>query len=234
MTVSVITPTCDRPVAFGLCERWMARQTRQPDEWIVADGGQTPAVCTLGQRHLHQPSAPGFGNFLGNLRRGLDAATGDVLVWWEDDDWYHTRHLEAMLELFASGMMAVGDDLQQYYNLEHRVWRTFNNKGASLCQTAMTRGAIPCFRKALDAARHDRSYGVDGRFWAMLPKSLIRLSRIQTVVGMKGLPGAKGLGIGHRPMLVHPWNRDPKLTQLKAWIGPADAEVYAGLWAKVA
>jgi hypothetical protein len=228
MRVSVITPTSDRPVAFGLCERWMDRQTHRPDEWIVADGGKTPARCTMGQIHLHQASPSGFANFLGNLRRGLDAATGDVLVFVEDDDWYHPRHLETLLGQLTTGILAAGDDLQQYYNLEHRVWRTFDNKGASLCQTAFRRDALPAFRKALSAAQQGRSYGVDGRFWASLSPKACCLVRSQTVVGIKGLPGQKGLGIGHRPQLSYPWHTDPHLTMLRNWI-QQDVEVYAAL-----
>lgn len=229
MTISLITPTADRPVAFGLCERWMARQTVHPDEWIVADGGQTPAVCTQGQRHLHQPCPPGFGNFLNNVRHGVEAATGDLLIFIEDDDWYAPPHLESLSRQVSPDIQAVGDDLQQYYHLGHRVWRTFNNKGASLCQTGLTRRAVPCFLKALERARADRSYGVDARFWSSIPPALTSLQRTQTAVGMKGLPGQAGLGIGHRPNLGPPWHRDDSAySALRKWVG-ADVEVYRSL-----
>jgi hypothetical protein len=37
--LTLITCTADRPEAFQLCERWMARQTyRGSIQWIVADG----------------------------------------------------------------------------------------------------------------------------------------------------------------------------------------------------
>src|SRR5687768_6841694 len=50
--ITVITPTADRPAAWPLAERWMARQTVQPDQWIVADDGIAPAPLTMGQQHI--------------------------------------------------------------------------------------------------------------------------------------------------------------------------------------
>lgn len=88
MRLSIITPTCDRPAGIALCERYMARQTLQPHEWIVADGGSTPAALTMGQVHLHHPGERGAANLAGNILRALDAVTGDAVVVWEDDDWY--------------------------------------------------------------------------------------------------------------------------------------------------
>jgi hypothetical protein len=229
MTVSVITPTCDRPVAFALCERWMSRQTVQPDEWIVADGGLTPVACTRGQWHLHErDAAQGVANFLANVRRGVEAATGDVIALVEDDDHYHPQHLEIILGQLTPGVLAAGDDAQRYYNLPHRMWKRYPNRGASLCQTAFRRDALPAFLTAIERARHEATYCLDGLFWASLPAQRISLKRTETVLGIKGLPGREGLGIGHRPR-AYQWTRDPQLRQLTEWIGPADTEVYRGL-----
>lgn len=227
MRVTVITPTADRPVAFALAERWMARQTRPPDEWIVTDGGRVPVACSHGQLHLHEATPIGPQNFLANVRRGLDHASGDVLMWWEDDDWYAPTHLETLCSQFTPGVQAAGDDLQQYYNVAKRLYRTFNNRGASLCQTAFTREAVPIFRASVDRCQRLNTYGVDGSFWAAVPVRAQALCRTQTVIGIKGLPGQSGLGIGHRPQPAQ-WSADPNLVQLRAWIGD-DAEVYAAL-----
>ena len=233
MTVSVITPTCDRPVGFAICEQWMARQTRQPDEWIVADGGQTPVVCTQGTTAPPPTAArQAYTNFISNVSRGVEAATGHILVIVEDDDWYHPTHLEVLLGQFTPGIQACGDDAQRYYNVQHRVWHLYPNKGASLCQTAFRREALPHFKRALIEQPDRRAVmvwmGVSG---PACPISVKSLKRTQTVLGIKGLPGRVGLGVGHRPQIPQ-WNRDPKLTQLKAWIGPHDAAVYGGLWAR--
>lgn len=226
--LSVVTPTADRPHAFALCERWMARQTRQPDEWIVADGGRRPVVCTQGQTHLHVAAPAGPANFASNLARGLAAARGAVIVFVEDDDWYAPTHLATIRAQIIPGVLAAGDDLQQYYHLPSRRWRTFDNRGASLCQTALTRAALPTFLDALARCQRAGSFGVDGGFWATLPTAAKHLQRTQTVVGIKGLPGQPGLGIGHRPQPAGAWHADPHLAQLRAWIGD-DVEVYRAL-----
>lgn len=228
MTVTVITPTCDRPMAFALAERWMARQTRQPDQWIVADGGRRPVVCGLGQLHLHAQSFPGAANFASNLLRAIPYATGDVVVFWEDDDWYASTHLETLTGQLGDGRATIaGDDCQRYYHLPLQKWRTFDNVGASLCQTAMRRELLPLFRQTVEICQRRNSYGVDRPFWEAVPRDNWSLVRSGMVLGMKGLPGQAGLGIGHRPDGIR-WVSDSRALQLRAWIGD-DADVYADL-----
>ena len=228
--VTVITPTCDRPMGLALTERWMARQTRQPDEWIIVDGGTQPATClTRRVQHIHRPGGIGADNFVRNLIAGLDAAHGDQIVFWEDDDYYAPTHLEQTLALLDEpGICLVGDPVQRYYNVGARRWRTYNNKGSSLCQTGMAREAVPWCREVLAACLATKSYGVDGRLWVPVLCGTMRgtLRPLQTVVGIKGVPGQVGLGVGHRTPIVSKWAADPDLTTLRAWIG-ADADVYA-------
>lgn len=226
MTVSAITTTANRPVGFRLAEFFMARQTRQPDEWIVADGGTGPVSCTQGQRLLHESAPAGPRNFLANLRRALTAVTGDIIVVIEDDDWYAPRHIETLLEQFDSYALIAGDDDQRYYNVQHRCWRRFENKGGCLCQTAFRRDLVPQLLRVIDACEQRGSYGVDTAFWASAPKAGWRLRRDHTVLGIKGLPGQVGLGIGHRPD-AH-WTADRAFVQLRSWIGQ-DVDLYSGL-----
>ena len=55
--IIAITPTGGRPEAFLLCEMWMARQTRQPDLWIVVDDVEPQTSCTMNQIHI-APTEP--------------------------------------------------------------------------------------------------------------------------------------------------------------------------------
>lgn len=227
MRLSIVTPTCDRPVGLALAERWLRAQTRQHDEWIIADGGQHRAVVSLPRRHLHAPRPPGAANFRANLARGLEAATGDVIVFVEDDDYYAPTHLARLVAALerqpAAG--AVGDDRQRYYYLPRRQWRVFQNRGASLCQTAIRRAWVPAALEAIAAAgRTGTGYGVDGALWARIPPAAQALERMDTVIGIKGIPGRAGLGIGHRPRGPG-WQSDRDGARLRGWIGP-DADVY--------
>lgn len=229
MRVSVITPTCDRPVAFALCEDWMRQQTRQPDEWIVADGGYVPADCTLAQRHVRCPSPPGATNFARNLHAAIQAVTGDVVVIVEDDDHYAPTHIETLVTLLRDPRVSiVGDDQQRYYNVPQRLYRLFDNTGASLCQTAFKRSVLPIFQRVIQSCARAQNYGIDARLWAAVPTEEWRLQRTNTVVGMKGLPGRAGLGIGHRPDRHPNWKPDPKGDVLRSWLG-ATADRYFGV-----
>lgn len=225
MRLSIITPTCDRPAGIALCERYMARQLLQPHEWIVADGGSTPAALTMGQVHLHHPGERGAANLAGNILRALDAVTGDAVVICEDDDWYAPDHLAQC----ARGLRlesVYGCRTLKYYNLAERCWAKFGNNGAALCQTAFVREEIPRMRAAAQAALDAGDYKIDGRFW----KDRIHLSNgPTTVIGIKGLPGSAGLGIGHRPK-ERPglWKPDPDMRKLAEWIGGA-VESYRNL-----
>lgn len=221
MKVSVLTPTADRPVAFAFCETMMARQTVQPLEWIVADGGEVPVRCTMGQRHIHDPRPPGASNFANNLLNGIDAAEGDLLVIVEDDDAYFAEHLEHMVAVAERGYRIIGtEDIQRYYNVAARCWRIFDNVGASLCQTAIRRELFPLFRSVIQQCYGN---GVDSNLWRSAGRNAWGFSYVMTVVGIKGLPGRVGLGVGHRPDAR--WHPDPELVKLGEWIGK-DVERY--------
>jgi len=83
MLVSVLTPTCDRPEALGLCKRWFSLQTHKgPMEHIIEHGG----------------------DFYDNMANALERASGDLFVIFEDDDYYspdYVKHLVPRLNIRA-------------------------------------------------------------------------------------------------------------------------------------
>lgn len=244
-SMSVITPTCNRPLGIVALERWMARQTVAPDEWIVADGGRAVPL-QHDQRHLHDPSLPpGVANFHANLTRGLQAAQGDLIVIMEDDDWYASTHLAWMRKAFSrSDVTIAGDDQQRYYNLEYRCWRHMQNRGAALCQTGFVRALIPTVLEVLaergrrvtspDPIERRRAIGVDAYLWQSQPRDAWHLEQPKTVVGIKGIPGQVGLGIGHQRDRMRYWTEDPTGAKLAAWVGAGDAAWYRTLEAREA
>lgn len=233
MKVTVITPTCDRPVGIRELERMMVAQTRQPDQWLVCSGGTVhPQVATAVMMPLLDPPAPGPANLVENLLHGLDFASGDVIVFVEDDDWMHQTHIERLVRQFEDAprtLAAAGDDMQRYYNLPLRLYRTFDNVGASLCQTAIHRAMIPVFKAVAEGCAKRGTYGIDTTFWREILGSYeTSLVRTKTVVGLKGLPGQPGLGVGHRPK-GSGWLHDPTGQILAEWIGDEDAKHYREL-----
>ena len=220
--LSLITPTSDRPLAFALCERWMARQTyRGPVEWIVADDGKEPATCTLGQVHIKRPHLQDrSGSFRGNLRSALEACKGDRILFIEDDDWYHPDYIQMMAGLFERGAI-VGEQNARYYNVTTRRFLHCRTASPSLCQTGITRLLV---HRVLQLAGRKSTF-IDRRLWqrtlltkAVLPESL-------HAVGIKGIPGKSGIGIGHR--LDTKYKHDSDGSILRGWIGD-DASAYEG------
>lgn len=153
----------------------------------------------------------------------LDRVNGDAVVIWEDDDWYGPKHLEAC----ARGLSAApvyGCGTLNYFNVQHKCWIAMRNIGSALCQTAFRSEQIPAMRKAAQDAHGANDFGIDRRFWGLRANMA---KGEQTVIGIKGLPGTKGLGIGHRPKSRpgRSWNKDPSMSRLKEWIG-SDVENY--------
>lgn len=226
MNVTVITPTSDRPAAWPLAERWMARQTVQPDQWIVVDDGATPAPLTAGQQHIRRArTGEGGQSLAANLLAAIPHVRGDVVLVMEDDDYYRPAHIEVQLRHL--GMHdAVGCVWLDYYNLRHRAWRVLRNPCAALCNTAFYAHYLPVLEAAAERVRAaaDGFYHVDRLFWDAMGTAGLHEDR--TVVGIKGLPGLAGIGMGHRRR--GPWERDPAWRQLRAWVGD-DADAYIRL-----
>lgn len=218
--VSVITPTADQPTGIALAEKYMARQTVQPFEWIVADDGAEAATLTMGQTHIvRKRDQEGGRSLAGNTLAGLEAATGDVIVIWEHDDHYAPDHIEVCLAHLAKAR-AAGSKWQRYYNVEHRCWIVMKNIGSALCNTAFTADLIPAMQAACDKVLCTGSIGLDRMFWDSLEPADKCVHEIDTVVGIKGLPGRIGLGMGHRPgKNGRIWRDDPGGFKLREWVG---------------
>jgi glycosyltransferase involved in cell wall biosynthesis len=218
--ITVITPTADQPLGIALLEKYMARQTVLPDQWIVADDGIKPATMTMGQEHIVTPRKYDLGRSLSkNIILGLKAATGDIIIIMEHDDYYTANHIEVCIK-HLENTRATGSRLQRYYNVEHRCWLEMNNVGSSLCNTAFTKDLIPQMNNAANMAFNNNLYCVDRLFWDSLAYTRhAKTHDINTVVGIKGLPGRKGLGLGHRPNASRTWHSDPEFTKLSEWIG---------------
>jgi glycosyltransferase involved in cell wall biosynthesis len=221
MRVSVITPTADQPLGMLLLERYMARQTVQPDEWVVADDGVDPARLTMGQTHLvRKREHEGGRSLASNMLAAVSYAPGDMVIVFEHDDWYAPNHIEVCVERLRRSP-ATGSKFQRYYNVEHRCWRRMLNVGSALCNTAFRAELVPNMIRAANRCMSDASYGLDRAFWDSVSGGDVH--EIDTVVGIKGLPGRPGLGMGHRP--GDGWTADPEMAQLRDWIGD-DVENY--------
>lgn len=224
--LTLLTPTCNRPKAFELCERWIRRQAiNEPYQWIVVDDGEERAGCTLGQTQLlREPGNSPVDSFLGNLSAGLQEAAirgASKLVFVEDDDWYGPQYIQTMSEWLEDNDIA-GESRSRYYNIHTRRYKVNRNTAhCSLCQTGIRGDLISTALEHIGGSKF-----FDQRLWKVAGSDRYVHATAEHCIGIKGLPGKRGLGYGHR--LSSGERADPDGQILKKWIGD-DAEVYTGL-----
>lgn len=224
--ITLITPTSDRPRAFALCERWIARQTYPGKiHWIVIDDGSVKVQCTMGQNHLRREPAPDRAqSFRRNLLAGLYRVETDLVAFVEDDDWYHADYLARLVD-GLQGRELYGEGRAKYYHVGTRRHREYANLGhASLCQTGLRSSLLPWLKQRIE--RHESTF-VDLHMWKHAPATVKRVEpQSRHCVGLKGLPGKRGIGAGHRMDERFPVDADGSV--LRSWIGD-DAEIYFNL-----
>ena len=203
MNLTVVTPTGARPEAFKLCERWMARQTLQPHQWIVMDDETPQTVCTMGQEYIFCPQFKGRMSLLNKISFLISSGkvTGDGLVFIEDDDWVTPTWLQFCSEQLEHFDM-IGEGISTYYNVRHRFWIQYQNmRHSSLCSTAIRTELLPEVLKLCDTTTNKDPF-LDQRIWIdgggiKCRKKIFHPDKRRDVVGIKGMPGRPGYNVGH-------------------------------------
>jgi hypothetical protein len=200
--ITAITCTFERPAALELCRKYMARQTRQPDQWIILDGPE-----------------PMIEKLLNAFEAGK--IEGEKIVFMEDDDFYRSDWVEwceRMLEKYE----LVGEGMAIYYNVRKRWWSQCNNHThASLCQTAIRRSM---FETLCNIIRAHNCPWIDTQLWKIECDKMLSCSH-RRVIGIKGMPGKAGYSREHHKFDPQGCVRDPSLKKLFELIGP-DASAY--------
>jgi hypothetical protein len=243
MKISVITPTGGRHLAFKLCELWMSRQIRQPDEWIVVDDYPTPTECTMGQTVIRREpfwTPQGGITLQKNLIEALKVVTGDVILIIEDDDWYHPNYIKTVAEKFEQHLPneegkfphLVGGAIAIYYNINNYSYMIHNNiHHASLCQTAFSSKLKPQFNIMAKFFVTQRWF--DGQLWRHAKcNKLTYLNKTPLTIGIKGLMGRPGAGEGHSSYLQNktmPFIDEQPFELLEKWIGKEDVQIYKSM-----
>jgi len=226
-SITVITPTGDRPLTLALCQQWIESQTVRPDQWLVVDDGKIPLKPTrLMDYHRREP---GPGDPEHTLNINLQTVMGYVksakVLIFEDDEYYAPGYIEVMAKRLDRAEVA-GIAESKYYHLPSSGFaRHANTYHASLAQTGFRRTYIPIMEELLKVEspnyldirlwRRALDMGV-GNLFIDEPKSLY--------TGMKGLPGRAGIGIGHDPRM-YAEHIDKGNYLLRKWTGK-DAQVY--------
>ena len=224
--ITIITPTGDRPEAFRLLERWVARQTyRGPIQWIVVDDGavETQPETIVGgpitQHYIRRPWQADEHQVV-TLSRNIAAALPHIehrkIVIMEDDDFYGSHYLAVMNDALDQADL-VGEQFPKYFHVKYKatcfIKDDWHNKRVSLCRTGLTHRALP----SLKAAVASDDYRVDRRLWDYWTGSKVRFPATEDSglhVGIKGMPGRRGPT--HNKL--NRYKPDPSLAKLKRWL----------------
>jgi hypothetical protein len=221
LMLSLVTCTGGRPEAFALLERWIAKQTYRGDrQWIVVDDCDPATPVTMGQTVIRPFDrwTPGRNTLARNLRAAIPIIEGNKVLFLEDDDYYGRSYLDAMSERLDVEPIT-GQRPARYYNISALRYREFSNmRRASLCQTGLSARYLNLLDKICAASPSCIDFALWSSFSDHIP------FEGNHVVGMKSMPGRKGIGVGHDPEQGL-WRDDSDLLTLRNWIGN-DAEFY--------
>lgn len=248
--ITVITCSGDRPAAFKLCKKWVEQQTLLPDQWIVVDDGKvciTDLDVPFANYIYRQPKTTDPKHtLLLNLKEAFDIATGNIIIFMEDDEYYAPNYIKEIVSRIKDYEM-IGIGRSRYYYLPKYKYFVHPNMGhASLAQTAFKKSLLPEAEKLLDGNsfldirlwRLFNGYGADclridpalDNYVSKDKKGFIfDDSKDCLYVGMKGMIGRTGIGSGHSDN--NQWyEKDLNKKMLKKWISrKEDFEIYANL-----
>jgi hypothetical protein len=227
LKITALTTACNRPEAWKLSEAYMRRQTRQPDQWLVIDDDDPPTACTMGQEYIYDPTCrdPKVSSLIMKLRLAFrgNLVKGDIVVFWENDDWYAPNWIETCENALKTNYTTIfGEGRAIYYNVKERWWyEHVNMEHCSLCSTAIRSENFTLLSSLLE----DPNPFVDSRLWERTRTGRRKIidplgnAGKRQVLGIKAMPGRQGYGGGHieKDRGAHP---DHDLKKLISLIGP--------------
>jgi len=162
MKIATITPTRgDRSQFVQNARKLIKLQTHQPDEVIIVDDVPRSDAFDINWRYhkgCHEA-----------VKRGCN-----LLIFWEDDDYYAPRYIETMLNFYEKTdpkplIVGIGDTI--YYSIRLCKWNKFIHPGrASAMNTAMTTEACKKFPWPKDSPEgYDPQHGtnfLDRQLWS--------------------------------------------------------------------
>ena len=110
--VSCLLVTANRAELCRRAVHCYLEQTYPNKELVVVDDGEqdlTEVLSVIPSEEVNYLKLePSPDNVLGHLRNvALDAAKGDYVAQWDDDDWYHPQRLERQIAVLEAGHDAV-------------------------------------------------------------------------------------------------------------------------------
>ena len=210
MSITAITLTGDRKEAFQLCTRWMSNQTVKPDQWIVVDDGKEPLEIPENIEMDYLRRVPSNKDpqhtMVMNLQLALNGVESEKILIMEDDEYYAPNYIEEMSrKLYEYELVGIGHS--KYYHLPSGGFIVHKNMDhASFAQTGFRSTLLSELNKIMEGDQF-----LDIRLWkevALHKNSHIFVDTDPLYLGMKGLPGRKGIGVGHVEKIYKNFDKD--------------------------
>ena len=238
--ITIIIPTGDRHKCMELCLAMLASQTITPAQVIVVDDGINQDETTALSRQVtdYIRRDPGLQDpphtLPVNILEALKVVNQQSIIFMEDDEWYHSEYLESLWTELQKGQAIAGQENSLYYRWPSRTYRYQQNwSHASLCATGLREVLFPALELSCRTCIDMGTGLVDMQLWSIGRRFNHSLIKGNYHVGMKGLPGRRGLTAGWRGTCNGDgYEHDPDLSFLQSIIGN-DVEFYkegADLW----
>lgn len=216
-TITLLTPTNNRPKCFSQLEKYIAHQDYTGQlQWIVCcDGNAKDYHFSKGQKVLcRDPSQDQHPSICENMLAMIPHVEGEYVFIVEDDDMYSPCYLSQQITFLEKYDM-VGLVPALYYHVPARKYRIMDNTShTALACTGFRRSIIETVEWCCKQGTHF----IDTLLWARpnINKTLVQSNLQQPIyVGLKGIE-QQGYGFGHDP------NRgkgDYTLKVFKQWLG---------------
>jgi hypothetical protein len=223
-SICIVTTTGNRPLTFSLLERYVSRQTRQPDAWFIVDDGDVPTVPTIGQtviRRQRLPVEPEHTlplQWLAVLPALMDY---DFCLVAEDDDWYSPAWLETMTGWLDTHDL-VGEGWAKYFHVRNGWFKSHQNSAhCSLAATGFRTSELAFLID--DCCRRSIGPCIDSRMWDVFQGRKRVYPWGGHVVQLKGGPGRRGTLPSHYDDRHYVADTDD--ATLKAYVGEDYADI---------
>ena len=143
MKIGVLIPTRgDRKNFLIHALKLISNQTQQPDEIFIVD--EKPKSNEIDITYRYRVGCEKL------FKKGCD-----VILFWEDDDWYHENYIEIMIKnwLFFGEPDLFGLGSTTYYHIGVNKYRTMIHKGRSSAFTTMVTKEIMNINFGKDSER---------------------------------------------------------------------------------
>lgn len=214
MKIGVLIPTRgDRPDFLIFALQQIEQQTRKPDFIEVVSDVPLSSKPDVTWRYR-----------IGCDR--LKAKGADIIVCWEDDDYYRPDYIERMIVGWENSNKPdlFGINSTIYYNITHQHWDLYRHGHSSMMSTLIKASAIGTFSWG------DDNYSfTDMQLWTKTRLSKITMAvKEPLAVGIKHGHGLCGGGGHHWPVDKFK-NADHDFIKLGTWVTPEALNFYRAM-----